>query len=164
MQITTKQWAMRTELSKWESESVSMFEFVLIIIIKRTAILASKKDCAIRCSQKVTEMKPNYRSYRSCESRFASHQCGPGSNPGINAIYWLSLLSFSLLLREVLHRILRFSLPLKYFPGPFVQKWCHRTCQDTEYAEYHRPHINLFCSSGCDRTSRLIHPLFQVNP
>ena len=65
-------------------------------------------------------MKPDYRRWRGGESRLASHQCGPGSNPGINAMYGLSLLSFSLLFREVLYRTLRFSLPLKYVPDFFA--------------------------------------------
>ena len=43
----------------------------------------------------------------------ASHQCGPGSNPGVDAICGLSLLLFSPLLREVFFRVLRFSPLLK---------------------------------------------------
>ena len=41
----------------------------------------------------------------------ASHQCGPGSNPGVEAICGLSLLLvLSPLLREVFLHVLRFSL------------------------------------------------------
>lgn len=159
MQITIKQWAMRTELSKWESESFSTFEFVLIIIIKRAAILASKNDYAIRSSQKVTEMKRDHRRWRGGESRLASHQYGPGSNPCINAIYGLSFLSvLPFAPRGSLPDTSVFSFP-QILPWFFRRKWYHRTCKDTEYAEYHMPHINLVCSSSCDRTSRLIHPL-----
>ena len=45
----------------------------------------------------------------------ASHQCGPGSNPGVDAICGLSLICcwFSPLLREVFLRVLRFSPLLK---------------------------------------------------
>lgn len=65
-------------------------------------------------------MKPDYRRWRGDESRLASHQCGPGSNLGINAMYRLSSLSLSLLFREVLYETLRFSLPLKYVPDFFA--------------------------------------------
>ena len=43
----------------------------------------------------------------------ASHQCGPGSNPGVDAICGLSLLLVLSFLREVFLRVLRFSPLLK---------------------------------------------------
>ena len=43
----------------------------------------------------------------------ASHQCGPGSNPGIDAICGLSLLLVLSLAREVFLRVLRFPPLLK---------------------------------------------------
>ena len=43
----------------------------------------------------------------------ASHQCGPGPTPGVDAICGLSLLLVLSLLREVFLRVLRFSPLLK---------------------------------------------------
>ena len=43
----------------------------------------------------------------------ASHQCGPDSNPGVDAICGLSLLLVSPWLRQVSLRVLRFSPLLK---------------------------------------------------
>ena len=43
----------------------------------------------------------------------ASHQCGPGSNPGVDALCGLSCCWFSPLLREVFLRVLQFSPLLK---------------------------------------------------
>ena len=43
----------------------------------------------------------------------ASHQCGPVSNPGVDAICGLSYCGFSPFLREVFLRVLRFSPLLK---------------------------------------------------
>ena len=43
----------------------------------------------------------------------ASHQCGPVSNPGVDAICGLSYCGFSSLLRDVFLRVNRFSPLLK---------------------------------------------------
>ena len=43
----------------------------------------------------------------------ASHQCGPGSNPGVEAICGLSLFLVLSFAREVFLRVLRFSPILK---------------------------------------------------
>ena len=43
----------------------------------------------------------------------ASHQCGPGSNPGVDIIYGLSLLLVLSLATKVFFRVLRFSPLLK---------------------------------------------------
>ena len=46
----------------------------------------------------------------------ASHQCGPGSNPSVDAICGLSLLLALSLLREVFHQVIRFPPLIKGQP------------------------------------------------
>jgi len=57
--------------------------------------------------------KGGEQGYSDVVRELASYQCGPGSNPGVDAICVLSLLLVSPLLREVFLQVLQFSSRLK---------------------------------------------------
>ena len=72
----------------------------------------------------------------------ASHQCGPGSNPSVDAICGLSCW-FSPLLREVFLRVLRFSPLLKnqHFQIP-IRSGTHGHVSASSYELLSDPWVN----------------------